>query len=411
MSRDYRSLRDPNAEYTARDLSGEAMGVTASRGPRDVEITDVQTTMVDGNFPWTLVRVYTDAGVAGTGEAYWGAGVPELIDRMTPFLVGENPLDIDRLFEHLVQRMSGEGSVEGVTVTAISGVELALHDLAGKLLGVPAYQLLGGKYRDEVRVYCDCHTEQGADPAACADEAERVVEELGYDALKFDLDVPSGLETDRANRHLRPGEIRHKASVVEAVTERVRDRADVAFDCHWSYSASAAKQLAAAIEEYDVWWLEDPVPPENLQVQAGVTGDTLTPIAAGENRYRLSEHRRLLEAGAVDIVAPDVPKVGGMRETRKIADLAHQHYVPLALHNVASPVGTMASAHVAAAIPNALAVEYHSYELDWWADLVEEPVIEDGRITIPERPGLGLTLDRDAVEAHMVAGETLFDDA
>jgi gluconate/galactonate dehydratase len=411
MGRDYRSLRDPNAEYTARDLSAAAMGATASRGARDVEITDVQTTMVDGNFPWTLVRVYTDAGVVGTGEAYWGAGVPELIERMTPFVVGENPLDIDRLFEHLVQRTSGEGSVEGVTVTAISGIELALHDVAGKLLEVPAYQLLGGKYRDAVRVYCDCHTEQGADPAACADEAERVVEELGYDALKFDLDVPSGHERDRANRHLRPAEVRHKASVVEAVTGRVRDRADVAFDCHWSYSAGAAKRLAAAVEPYDVWWLEDPVPPENLDVQADVTDATLTPVAAGENRYRVSEHRRLLESGAVDIVAPDVPKVGGMRETRKIADVANQHYVPLALHNVASPVGTMASAQVAAAIPNALAVEYHSYDLPWWGDLVEESVIEDGRITVPERPGLGLTLDLDAVAAHMVEGETLFDEA
>ncbi|MFT4883775.1 MAG: gluconate/galactonate dehydratase, partial [Natronomonas sp.] len=398
MTRDYRSLRDPNAEYTMRDLSSEAMGLSGPRGTHDAEITDVQTTMVDGNFPWTLVRVYTDAGVVGTGEAYWGAGVPELIDRMTPFLVGENPLDIDRLYEHLIQRMSGEGSVEGVTVTAISGIELALHDLAGKLLGIPAYQLLGGKYRDEVRVYCDCHTEAEADPVACADEAERVVEELGYDALKFDLDVPSGQEMDRANRHLRPGEVRHKVDIVEAVTERVTDRADVAFDCHWTFSAGSAKRLAAAIEEYDVWWLEDPVPPENLDVQRRVTESTLTPIAAGENRYRVTEHRRLLENGTVDIVSPDLPKVGGMRETRKIADVANQQYVPVAMHNVSSPVATMAAAHVGAAIPNALAVEFHSYELDWWADLVEESVIEGGRIAVPDRPGLGVTLDLDVVE-------------
>jgi gluconate/galactonate dehydratase len=410
MSRDYGSLHDPNAEYTMRNLSGGAMGLTNERGPRDVSITDVQTTMVDGNFPWTLVRVYTDAGVAGTGEAYWGAGVPELIERMKPFLVGENPLDIDRLYEHLVQKMSGEGSVEGVSVTAISGIEVALHDLAGKLLDVPAYQLLGGKYRDEVRVYCDCHTESEADPAACADEAERVVEDLGYDALKFDLDVPSGHEKDRANRHLRPGEIRHKVDIVEQVTERVRDRADVAFDCHWSYSGDGARRLADAIEDYDVWWLEDPVPPENLDVQERVTSGTVTPIAAGENRYRVTEQRRLIEDGAVDIVAPDMPKVGGMRETRKIADVANQYYVPVAMHNVSSPVGTMASAQVGAAIPNTLAIEFHSYELDWWSDLVEESVIEDGSIEIPEQPGLGLTLDMDTVAEHMVEGEELFDE-
>ena len=412
MTRNYGSLRDPNAEYTMRDLSAESMGVRAKRGGgRDVAITDVQCTMVDGNFPWTLVRVYTDAGIVGTGEAYWGAGVPELIERMRPFLVGENPLDIDRLYEHLVQKTSGEGSIEGVTVTAISGIEVALHDLAGKILELPAYQLLGGKYRDETRVYCDCHTAAEADPAACADEAERVVAELGYDALKFDLDVPSGHGKDRANRHLRPAEIRHKAEVVERVTERVGDRADVAFDCHWTFSANSAERLADALKPYDVWWLEDPVPPENLDVQRRVTRSTLTPIAAGENRYRVSEHRRLVEDGTVDIVAPDLPKVGGMRETRKIADLAHQHYVPVAMHNVASPVATMASAQVAATIPNALAVEYHSYELGWWGDLVEEPVIEEGSIRVPEEPRLGVTLDMDVVADNMVEGETLFDEA
>ena len=412
MPRDYGSLRDPNAEYTMRDLSATTMGVTAPRGgDRDVEITDVQTTMVDGNFPWTLVRVYTDAGVAGTGEAYWGAGVPELVERMTPFLVGENPLDVDRLYEHMVQKMSGEGSIGGPTVSAIAGVEVALHDLAGRILEVPAYQLLGGKYRDEVRVYCDCHAGDEADPASNADEAERVVDELGYDALKFDLDVESGAEKDRANRHLRGPEVEHKTEIVREVTDRVGDRADVAFDCHWSFASGSAHRLAEAVEEYDVWWLEDPVPPKNLDVQQEVTQRTTTPVAAGENVYRVHGHRRLLEEQAVDIVAPDLPKVGGMRETQKIANLADLYYVPVAMHNVSSPVATVASAHVGAAVPNALAVEFHSYELGWWSDLVEENVIEDGRITVPETPGLGVTVDDDVVAEHMVAGETLFDEA
>ena len=408
----YDSLHDPNAEYTMRELSAETMGVAGTRGGgRDVEITDVQTTMVDGNFPWTLVRIYTDAGVVGTGEAYWGAGAPELIERMKPFVIGENPLDIDRMTEHLVQKMSGEGSIGGVTVTAISGIEVALHDLAGKILDIPAYQLLGGKYRDKVRVYCDCHTADEADPTACADEAERVVEELGYDALKFDLDVPSGHEKDRANRHLRGVEIDHKVSIVKAVTERVGSRADVAFDCHWTFSGGSAKRLAKALEPFDVWWLEDPVPPENHDVQREVTQSTSTPIGVGENVYRKHGQRRLIENQAVDIIAPDMPKVGGMRETRKIADLADMYYVPVAMHNVASPIATMGSAHVGAAIPNSLAVEYHSYELGWWEDLVEEDVIEDGYIEIPEKPGLGVTLDMDVVEEKMVDGETLFDEA
>ncbi|MFB6280521.1 MAG: mandelate racemase/muconate lactonizing enzyme family protein, partial [Haloferacaceae archaeon] len=179
-----------------------------------------------------------------------------------------------------------------------------------------------------------------------------------------------------------------------------------------SYTAGSARRLLRAVEDHDVWWIEDPVPPENHDVQREVTRAATTPVAAGENVYRTHGHRRLVEEGAVDILAPDVPKVGGMRETRKIAALADLHYVPLALHNVGSPIATMASAHLAAAVPNALAVEFHSYQLGWWADLVEEDdLIVDGRMTVPEEPGLGLTLDLDAVEEHMVEGETLFDPA
>jgi len=249
----YRSLSDPNAEYTMRDLSSETMGLSQDESPRDVEISDIQTVIVDGNYPWTLVRVYTDAGVCGVGESYWGGAIPEIIDRMAPFLIGENPLDINRLYEHLVQKMSGEGSIAGKDIAAISGIEIALNDVAGKLLDVPAYQLLGGKYRDEVRVYCDCHTEDEADPDACADEAERVVERLGYDALKFDLDVPSGREGDRANRYLSKPEIDNKTEIVRKVTERIGDRARVAFDCHWSFGAGSARRLAQAVKPHDIW--------------------------------------------------------------------------------------------------------------------------------------------------------------
>ena len=412
MARDYRQLHDPNAEYTMRDLSAETMNVTGDRGgPRDLEITDVQTTMVEGNYPWTLVRVYTDAGIVGDGESYWGAGEPEIIERMAPFIVGENPLDIDRLYEHLLQKMSGEGSIAGKVISAISGIEIALHDIAGKVLEAPAYQLLGGKYRDAVRVYCDCHAGDESEPESNAREAERVVSELGYDALKFDLDVPSGHEKDRANRHMRGPEIEHKAEIVRAVCEQVGDRADAAFDCHWSYTAASAKQLLGAVEEYDVWWIEDPVPPENHDVQREVTLSSTTPVTVGENVYRTQGQRQLIEEQSVDIIAPDLPKVGGMRETQKIAHMADLYYVPVAMHNVASPIATTAAAHVATTIPNALALEYHSYQLGWWEDLVEEnDLIVEGRMEVPEEPGLGVTLDLDAVEEHMIEGETLFDE-
>ena len=417
----YSDRRDPEpgllVDFGARtaDLDAENRA-----DAHDIEITDVQTTVVDGNYDWTLVRVYTNAGVAGTGEAYWGAGVPATIDAMKPYLIGENPLDVDRLFQHMTQRMSGEGSLAGMTVTAISGVEIALHDLAGKLLGVPAYQLLGGKYRDDVRVYCDTHagahgaeSDTGShssvyDPDQYARAAEDVVGD-GFDALKFDLDVPSGHDADRMNRHLSGPDLQHKVDIVDAVMDAVGDRAAVAFDCHWSWSAETAIRLARRLEQYDVLALEDPVPPENPEVKKRVTDSTITPILSGENVYRKHGFRPLIEDQALDIVHPDMPKAGGMREVRKIADMAESYDMPFAMHNVSSPVGTMAAAHVATAVPNFLALEYHARSVPWWEDLVAEPVIEDGYITVPQEPGLGITLDRDVIQDHVADGETLFD--
>lgn len=401
------------------------MGLNAPRKPawRDIEITDIQTTAVDGNYQWNLVRIYTDAGVTGTGEAYFGDGVMAEIENLKEHLIGENPLDIDRLYEHMIWRTSGQGSIAGTVVTAISGVELALNDLAGKVYEMPAYQLLGGKYRDWIRVYCDTHAgahpetvkerrpspDEIYTPEAYANATEDVIDE-GFDALKFDIDVPSQHTKDPANRYLRHAEIDRMVDIVAAVTEAAPEEVDVAFDLHWIWSVDSAIRLAQRLEEYDVWWLEDPVPPENLDAQRQVSQRTSTTIATGENRYRKFGHRRLIEEQATDVIQPDMPKIGGMRETYKIATMADMYYLPLALHNVSSPVGTIAGAHVAAAIPNFLAIEYHARDVDWWADVIEGPVIQDGYIEIPEAPGLGVELNLDVVQDHMVEGETLFDE-
>jgi gluconate/galactonate dehydratase len=413
-----------------RDVSGRTIGLEGDdrSGDRTIEITDLQTTVVKGNFPWVLVRVYTDAGVVGTGEAYWGAGVEAVVQDLRQHLVGENPLDIDRLYELLIRRMSSEGSLAGTTVTAISGVEIALHDLVGKVHGLPAYQLLGGKYRSHVRVYCDTHAGAHAttvkddgdgreaddedsevySPEAYAAAAEAVVAE-GYDALKFDLDATSGAEKDRVNRHLRHAEIDEKVTIVETVLEAVPDDVDVAFDCHWIWSGDGALRLATALEPYDIWWLEDPVPPETPDVLRRVTQRTTTTIASGENRYRKHGAFPLVAEGGVDVVHPDMPKVGGMRETRKIADIAELFHAPVAIHNVCSPLGTAACAHVAAACPNFIGLEFHSRDLPWWGELVNEDLLAEGFVRVPEGPGLGVTLDRDVLRDHLAEGAALFD--
>jgi gluconate/galactonate dehydratase len=389
--------------------------------PRDVEITDVQTTTVDANFDWTLVRIYTDVGVTGTGEAVLGPKADAYVDYAKETIVGETPVDTDARCTELFDDHAHHGAMNGIGVTAISGIDIALHDLAGKLLEVPAYQLIGGKHRDSVRVYCDSHAgahhheiEERDDydpysPESYADAAEEVVED-GFTALKFDLDATDRYEMDTKNKHLNARAVEYRANIVEAVTERVGDRADVAFDCHWSWTGDSIRRLASAVEEYDVLWLEDTVPPENHDVQIEVTRGTDTTIAAGENVYRVEGARRLLENQGLDVLHPDVPKTGGMLETKKMADMAKAYYVPLALHNVASPVGTMASAHVAAAASNFLALEYHARGEERWDEMVRESIIEDGYIDVPDDPGLGVTLDLDAVAEHMAEGETLFDE-
>jgi L-alanine-DL-glutamate epimerase-like enolase superfamily enzyme len=391
---------------------------------RDVQITGLDACVVEGNFEWNLIKVETDAGVTGIGEAYRGGGVPELVEYTNRFLVGENPLDVERLVRYIFQEMSGHGGTTGKVVTAASGIEIALLDAAGKILGLPVYQLLGSKYRDEVRLYCDCHAgeayavEDGAtayadaeaySPEAYAAEAARVTD-MGFEALKFDLDLPADNENDPYNGRLNNAAIREKREIVAAVREEIGYDIDLAFDCHWDYSVESAKRLAHELEEFDLMWLEDLIPPENMDAQKEVTKATRTPVATGENRFRVFELSDLIYEHGVDIVTPDPATVGGLTETMRIADRAEENYMPMSPHNVCSPVGTMACVHLGAATPNFDLLEYHALEVDWWDDLLarDEPLIEDGRIAVPEAPGLGIELDMDVVEDHLLEGTTGF---
>ncbi|WP_096390231.1 mandelate racemase/muconate lactonizing enzyme family protein [Halopenitus persicus] len=388
---------------------------TPSRTTDTPTITGVDTLVIDGNFPWTIVTIETDAGIRGIGEAYPAPGVHEIItDYLRPVLVGETPLDVERLYHLMRESLSGRGSQQGIGTTAISGVELALWDAAGKALEQPVYQLLGGKMREQVRIYADCHAGdsmveaagegQPTDvyrPEAYAEAAREAVEE-GYDLIKFDLDVPSGGEIQRKSRHLTEPEIDHKRELVAAVAEAVGDEAEYAFDLHWNFAPESARRLCAAVAEYDPIWIEDPVPPENAEAMASLAERVDVPILTGENRYGRHGFRDLLESGAVDFVAPDVPKTGGIAESKKIAELADTRYCALTPHNIGSPVATMAGVHVGATVPNFLALEFHAREVSWWDDLIEreEPLIRNGRITVPDEPGLGIELDWDVVEAH-----------
>ncbi|ESS12601.1 MAG: L-alanine-DL-glutamate epimerase related enzymes of enolase superfamily [uncultured archaeon A07HR60] len=398
---------------------------TQTRGEgRNIEITDIEADVIDGNFEWNIVRVHTDAGITGIGESYRGGGVPEVMEYMNRFLVGENPLDVERLFRRMVQETSGHGGTTGKVVTAASGIEIALWDIAGKALGVPVYQLLGGKYRDQVRIYCDCHAgeafavedgyhEPAAEDAyaveAYADEAERVVD-MGFTALKFDLDAPYDNSPDPYNGRVSNSAMERKRKTVEAIRDRIGYDVDLAFDAHWDYSIDSAKRLADTLEPYDLMWLEDVVPPENTRAQREVARSSSTPLATGENRFRVHEFKDLLYDYGIDIITPDPTTCGGLAESKAIASRAEENYIVFSPHNVCGPIGTMACVHLGASIANFGVLEYHALEVPWWDDLVttDQDLIQDGYIEVPEDPGLGVELDEDVARDHMLGDGQLF---
>ena len=385
---------------------------------RDVEITGIETCVIEGNFPWNLLKVETDAGEYGLGEAFPGpAG--EYVGFLEPGLVGQNPFDVDRLVEHMTQLVSGLGGSLGYSQAAVSGIEIALWDVVGKLTGLPVYQLLGGKYRDSVQIYADCHAGENLAAAAEADPRDiytpesyarvaRDVIDEGFDALKFDLDVKIE-DADTATRRLSADAIAHKIAIVEAVREEIGDEPTLGFDLHWNFTTETATKIAQGVEEYDLDWIEDPVPPESVAAHRNVTESTSTPILAGENLTRVEGFLPFLTEQSVDIVAPDIQKCGGLLEFRKIAAVADAVDVPLAPHNISSPIGTLASVHVCATVPGAFALEWHAREVPWWDDLhTGSPLIDEGEIEVPEEPGLGIDLDLDTLGDHAAPGEEVF---
>jgi L-alanine-DL-glutamate epimerase-like enolase superfamily enzyme len=372
---------------------------------RDIAITDVSTMVLQANFQWGIVKVETDAGIVGYGEVH-GEGPTD-----PGRLEGQNPLDIER--------------VRDIMWEPGPGVEMALWDIKGKVLDVPVYELLGGKYRDSVRVYCDTHGGESLGEAQSGTvdprevytpesyaEAAREVVDAGFDALKFDLDVRTHADVDTAARRLDNAAIEHKTSLVEAVREEVGYEVDLGFDLHWNFTVETATRLAEKLEPYDLAWLEDPVPPRKYDAHRRVREAISCPIMTGENLRDPGEFTEMLDAEGMDVAAPDLHNCGGLRDFRRIATLCDLEGVPIVAHNIQGPVGTVAAAHAAASVPNFVALEYHAFDVPWFEDLVSRtgedgPVIEDGGIDLPEGPGLGVEIDFDVAEQYLLDGEAL----
>ena len=385
-----------------------------------MKITDVKTATLRGNFEWILVRVYTDVGLIGLGECYWGAGVAAVVGDLGHILQDEDPHNVDWLYQKMIRSMSGAGSTGGTTLAAISGVELALRDLKGQALGTPIYNLLGGRYRKRIRVYADCGHGSQATPQAWAELAGRTVDK-GFTAIKFDIDnIDPGRFGD--SYHVSPGgwaqgqqhpvsnaELDLIVNLIGAVREAIGPNVDLAVDCHWNYNTRDAIKITQALEPFGLMWLEDPTPPDNVEALKRVTDHSKVPICSGENHYTRHGLRQMITAQAVDIVQPDIPKVGGLLESKKIADLADIYYIPMAAHNVSSPIATMAACHTCASMRNFSIMEFHAQDVPWWDDLVSGPLIQDGYITLPDKPGLGVELNEDVAKAHLAESTTFFE--
>lgn len=385
---------------------------------KKVKITDVKCMIVRGTWDWNLIKVETDAGLYGIGEAYWGPGVKDLVlKQLKPIILGEDPLNVDKLYTLMLKNSAGAGAIAGVTMTAASGVEIALWDLAGRILDAPAVNLLGGKFRDRVRFYRTMQVvDRVEDPASWREHVARAkAEKFGWTAFKFQGDgVPPKADPefkepghDPFARILTHRDIRRIVNGMRIIREELGPDGDFGIEAHWRYDVRDVITLARELEPVRPMWLEDPVPPENIEAMKRVTDAVNIPICTGENLYGRGQFRPLIVQQACDVVHIDIPKSGGLLESKKIADLADLYYLWTAAHNPASPVGTIASCHAAAAMRTFRVHELAKY-IDWWQDVVvhDGPIIKDGYHTITSKPGYGIELNPDVVKAHLAPGET-----
>lgn len=380
--------------------------------PSALRITDVKCGYVRGSL---FVKVHTNQGIWGCGEAVDAVGgTYHLVQSLGRRISGQSPLNVHRLFQQLRTGSVFGGAQGGMLVAVLSAVETALWDLAGKALGLPIYQLLGGKFRDRIRVYLDTALYQAKLPtpdqfAAAASKAAAD----GYTAIKFDLDQGADPNKyDAVNWTAGPAEVQRMVDQLTAARKAVGPNVDICADMHARYDYPTAQQVAARLESLNLMWLEEPVPAENVEALKRVADETRTPICAGENVYLAHGFRPMLEQGAVDIIMPDLQKAGGLGEGQRIANLADLYYVPFAPHMVASFLGAMAACHVCAAVRNFMILEWQTYfdTNPLYKEIVtyDGPQVEKGFITVSDKPGIGVEINEEGMRKHAVPGVPFF---
>jgi gluconate/galactonate dehydratase len=431
-----------HAATTAETI--EANVRIASR-PSNLRITDLRVAEIEGApFRSVLIKIYTNQGIVGLGEVRDNASATYAL-MLKSRLLGENPCDVDRLFRR-IRQFGGHGRQGG----GVSAVEIALWDIAGKAYGVPIYQMLGGRFRDKVRIYCDTDAEKPSGRETGLRLKARM--EHGFTFLKMDLGLmqiaavpgavsaPAGAleafttypgptpvrslaERKARNAFYDLHNVRHPFTglhftekgldLLEQYIAEVREvigmEVPLAIDHVGHISLQDGIRLARRIEKYAPAWLEDVIPWQYTDQYRQLQQATTVPICTGEDIYLREGFDPLLQTG-ISVIHPDLLTAGGILETKKIGDAAQEHGIAMAIHMAESPIAAMAAAHVAVATENFMALEYHSADVDWWDDIVTglpKPLVQDGYITVPDKPGLGIDDVVDEVICeHLQPGAT-----
>jgi galactonate dehydratase len=383
--------------------------------PSDLKITDIKCGYIRNGHS-LFVKIYTNQDIVGHGEGVDATpGTYHLVKMFAQRIKGKSPLNVHRLFEDIRRSGFFEGAQSGMYIAVLTAVETALWDLAGKALGLPVYQLLGGKFRDDIRVYMDTALYQNRLPkpedfAAAAKEAVG----MGFTAVKFDLDQANDPNKyDRYNWTASPAEVQRMFDQMAATRAAVGPKIDICADMHGRYDAPTGEKVAKVLEPLNLMWLEEPIPAENAEAYKRIADSTSTPICAGENHYLALGFRPLLEIGAVDIIMPDLQKAGGLGEAQRIANLANLYYVPFAPHMVASYLGAMASTHVCVSVPNFMIMEWQIYfhKDPMFNEIVtfEGEMVTKGFIKVSEKPGIGVEINEEGMRKYATPGVPFFE--
>ena len=360
-----------------------------------MKITGFKTFLVDAHRAnFIFVKLLTDSGYEGLGESTveWNEkAVVAAIEELGEFLIGKDPFQTDYLISTMHRNSYWRTGV--VFRSALSGVEAALLDIKGKALGVPVYELLGGKHRDTVPCYGNGWFSGAKTPAEFADKAAEAVR-MGFRALKWDPFGAAYLEMDRPARN-------RAIEIVEAVRGAVGPDIDLMIEVHGRLNVPTAIAMARAMAKFDPRWFEEPVPPESIDALADVRANSPIPIATGERYFEPERFMELIFKRAADILQPDVGHVGGMLEAQKIAAMGHARFLPVAPHNPTGPVMNAMTLQLAATIPNFCILETIAVDVPWRKEIVRESLVfSNSEITIPTAPGLGLELDEEACARH-----------